>query len=267
MRQIPFSLLFFLLLIASNAEASEKLPKYQLNIPGPHLFSAGPEVYHITREKIGGSSQDGWMLGIHATYERLRHYGFYWAIDGYWAKGKIEGDTRSGKILKSTLTDYQLEGRLGYSLCFPICKKLRLVPYGGYGTFKSINDFEDPTPIPYTLENTFDYWLGGIMALIDFNNCWDLGVHFKYKYPLEPKNKVTDDPVLLDTTLNIGIEVQYEIEVPIRYYWCCRGKNTGITFTPFYRFRHYGQYDNFPNDFNDTRFHIAGMRCLVQVAF
>lgn len=262
---VHFTLLFLLTLTA--VESVEKKFHYQFSIRGPHLFSAGPEVYRITREKKGGSAQDGWMIGIHGTYERLHHYGFYWAIDGYWAKGNIEGETRSGKILKSDLTDRQIEGRFGYSLCFPICQKLRFVPYGGYGSFNSINKFKKPSPIPFKSETNFDYWLGGIITLYDISSCWDMGINLKYKYPLEPKSKISDDPDYDDMKLHIGTEIHYEIEVPFRYYHCWRGKNASVSFTPFYRFRHYGEQENSPFDSIDTRFHIAGARCLFQVIF
>jgi hypothetical protein len=238
-----------------------------LSIKGPHFVSLGPEIYYLKRKKEGGSFQDGMLYGVHGTYERLRHCGFYWAADGYYATGCIEGETKSGKPLKSNLTDSQIEGRLGYSLCYSFCPKLRLIPYAGYGYFRSVNDFKKPSPLLLKFTDEFQYVAGGAMLIIDINPNWDAGVHYKYKYPWEPKCRVSRDPENETLTLNVGTEYQYEIEIPIRYHRCWKGRNIGITLAPFHRFTHYGAQANFPSDVIDTRFRIWGARCMLRAAF
>lgn len=241
------------------------LPLQSLQICGPHTLSIGPEAYYMKRGKKGGSWQDGHLIGFRATYDRLARCGLYMALDGYWATGSLEGESKSGRTLKSDVTEYQTEGRLGFSYTFPQCKRVTWVAYGGYGYFESDNEFVYPSPMIYHSIAQFKYYAGGGMVFVTINDSMDAGFHFKYKFPDEPKCIIDEDPDWGKLTQIMGRENQYEAELPFRYQKCCYGRRLGIQLTPFYRFRHYGQYENFPFDCFDTRFHIWGARLQFQV--
>ncbi len=234
---------------------------------GPHFISLGPESYYIKRKKDGGSWQDGWINGARISYERWKKCGFYWALDGYWAAGSIEGKTKSKKKLKSYLTDYQIEGRIGYSYAFPKSTRVRWIPYAAYGKFCSKNDFKKPSPIPYKITNEFEYYAAGIKTLVQITSCIYGGIHFKYKYPEEPKCKITDDPDYDSLSLTMGRKAQYEIELPFLFLKNWHGKSLALNLTPFYRKRKYGFQENFPFDCIETRFDIWGIRCQLGIMF
>ncbi len=233
----------------------------------PHAFSLGPEVYYLKRTKEGGSWQDGWLYGVSGTYERWPCKGFYWAADGYWATGEIEGKTASGNRLKSTLTQSQIEGRLGYSYCFNCCKSLFLAGYGAYGYFSNENSFKKPSPIPCTFNDNFDYGALGILTQWHFRECWSAGLHFKALFMNESKCNVTDDPDYQNLTQIIGCENQYELYLPLTYSFCWNGFRAETILSPFYRYRHFGFQENFPFDYFDTTYHIYGAKLTLQVVF
>lgn len=238
-----------------------------IQICGPHTLSVGPEAYYLKREKKGGSTQDGCLFGIRGSYDRLERCGLYWALDGYWTTGSIEGKSKSGRTLKSDVTEYQTEARLGYSYTFPQSSCVTWLAYASYGYFESDNLFVDPSPMTYHSIARFKYYATGGMIFITINDCMDGGLHLKYKFPDEPKCIIDEDPEWGVLKQTMGRENQYEVELPFRYQKCCYGRRFGIQFTPFYRYRHYGFYDNFPFDCFDTRFHLWGARLLLQMVY
>ena len=240
-------------------------PLESVRIYGPHFVSLGPEAYHLKRDKKGGSWQDGWLAGFRGSYEKLNDKGLYFSVDGYWATGELEGNSNSGNTLKSDVTEYQAEGRIGGSYSFPKSCCVTWVPYLAYGYFSSHNHFVSPTPLIYKSKSEFYYFAGGAMLLVSIGNCWNAGFHFKYKLPEEPKCIIQNDPFYGTLTLNMGVQTQYEFELPIRYRSQWAGRKTGLMITPFYRFRHYGHQANYPSDCIDTRFHIWGARVLFQM--
>ncbi len=240
-------------------------PLESVRICGPHFLSLGPEAYYMKRSKQGGSWQDGWLYGIRGNYEKLRSTGLYFSADGYWATGELEGKSKSGNTLKSDISEYQAEGRLGFSITFPESCCVTWVPYAGYGYFSSDIDFVSPSTLEYKSTSSFWYFASGGMLLVSINDCWNAGVHFKYKLPDEPKHTIENDPDYGKLVLSIGRKALYEIELPVRYRTCLSGRQVGLIFTPFYRFRRYDSQANYPFDFYDTRFHIWGARLLFQV--
>lgn len=232
-----------------------------------HSIFFGPEIYYIHRKKEGGSRQTGWLYGGNVIYERRISNGFYWALDSYITHGQITGKTRSKKRLKSNLTDTQIDGRLGYSICFQKCKNLILIPYCGYGYLHSKNDFKDPSPIPCEFHNHIQYGLVGVTNSLSLTQRLTAGLQCTAKYVFNGENKIKDDPQYDNITLTIGDEVQYEIEAPFRYTTCWRGREIIANFSPFYRLRHFGGNANYPFDFIDTKFHLYGGTFTVRLCF
>lgn len=236
-------------------------------IKGPHRVFLGPELYHTKRTKKGGSEQTGWLFGGHGNYERKRHNYLYWSLDGYYAYGELNGETPSGKTLKSDITDRQIEGRLGYAFCLKNWKKFTLIPYGGYGYFDSRNDFKKPSPRQCEYFNHFYYGAAGFEASFYPFPCFEFGINFKASFMNEGKCKLKGDPDSGDVTLLIENKTQYEVDLPLRYYACWCDRNIVAIFSPFYRFRHYGGRVNWPYDFIDTKFQIYGAKILLNIVF
>lgn len=224
-----------------------------------HLY-AGPEFYHLRRSKEGGSKQKGWLYGFRGTYERLRcEGGLYYAIDGGVAKGDLNGHTGSGKKLNSTIRDWQIEGRVGYAFSLARLPRVQYVPYAGYGYFHSKNSFKRPA-IPFTYREHFDYGALGIYVWWKSSLCLKAGIHFKAAWMNDAKCKVSHDPEHHHLTLYIGNKKQYEVELPVVYRTCVKGKEINILAAPFFRFRHLGFQENYPFDHFDTRFHLYGIK-------
>jgi len=234
---------------------------------GGHRLLLGPEVYYAKRTKKGGSKQTGWMYGGRLRYERLCPWSFYWAVDGLYAYGCVDGKTGSGSKIKSDLTDAQIEGRLGYTVIFQCLRNLMITLYGGYGYFHGKNCFIDPSPIELRFHNHFQYGAGGILTSVCLSDCLEAGIDFKAKSPFDAKSKVTNDPVYDSVTLNMNNKLQYEVDIPVRYTTCWCDRRIELSFVPFYRFRHYGGMPNFPFDFVDTKFHLYGGRILLDLTF
>lgn len=240
-------------------------PLFAVRVCGPHFISLGPESYYLKRDKKGGSWEDGWLYGIRGSYEKLNERGLYFSLDGYWATGELEGNSNAGNTLKSDIKEYQLEGRIGGSYSFPKSTRVTWVPYLAYGYFSSHHHFVSPSPLTYRSKSDFYYYGGGGMVLVSLGDCWNAGLHFKYKLPEEPKCTIENDPEFGKIVLNIGVHAQYEVELPIRYRSNWLGRQTGLMITPFYRFVHFGGQANHPNDYIDTRFHAWGARLLFQL--
>lgn len=234
---------------------------------GPHRLFIGPEAYYSKRTKEGGSHQNGWLYGGHGTFERRKHGGFYYAVDGYYATGEMKGKTAAGRTLKSEITDQEIEGRLGYSLCLKRLKKMNLIPYGVYGKFHCTNDFKKPSPLPYTFHDRYEYAGGGLDISFFPKPCLECGLNFIAKYMLDGKCKIKNDPENDAITLLIENKMQYEVDLVFRYYTCWKNKNIHAIFAPFFRYRHFGGRMNWPFDYIDTEFENYGARFLLNIFF
>lgn len=256
---ITFAILFFLL--PSLASAFTLFPRDSQH------FNVGPEAYYLHRSKEGKSKQKGWLYGVRGTYERLRcEGGFYWAVDGGWAKGDLKGHTKSGKTLKSTLSDWQVEGRLGYAFSLNRFPSLQFIPYGGYGYLQSKNTFKKPA-IPCTYRESFDYGALGVYVWWRASYCLKAGIHFKEAWMNTAKCKVSNDPDYDHLTLHIGNKNQYEVELPVIYQVCCKGKNITFLIAPFFRYRHLGFQENYPFDHFDTQFRLYGIKTQLLLSY
>lgn len=254
-------LVFFILFTAAAECLNLETIKRQ------HRLFIGPEVYYSKRTKEGGAHQDGWLYGGHGTFERRKHGGLYYAIDGYYATGDMKGKTAAGKTLKSEITDREIEGRLGYSLCIKSWKKLNIIPYGTYGDFYCTNDFKKPSPLPCTYHEHYQYAGGGLDVSFFPAPCLECGVNAAAKYMLNGKCKIKDDPDYDDLNLIIESKLQYEIDLNFRYFTVWKNKPINALFTPFYRYRHFGGRMNWPFDYIDTKFKNYGARILLNIIF
>ncbi|MCB1112507.1 MAG: hypothetical protein H7A37_10075 [Chlamydiales bacterium] len=262
-RSAVASVLVFFCCGIHSAEASSFGRFFQ----GPHQFSLGPEFFHMRRTKEGGGRKDGWLYGVHFRYDRVRPCSLYWGMDAYWAKGTLRGSTSSGSPCKSIKTDMNVEGRLGYTFAIPRVSHLLFSPYVGGGGFWGINNFQDPTPVPIKLRNTFQFVSLGFRSQISCSPSIDLGLNFATKFMLDGRSNVCDDPIFDDDTLIMESKNHYEVEVPITYTYCCGDRTYQWILEPFYRYRHYGHHDNFPFDFLETRFQIFGVMLLMSTSF
>lgn len=220
-------------------------------------FLIGPEIYYAQREKGGGTKQTGWLYGGRALYERKIPCGFYWALDGYYAYGKLHGNGSSGSKLKSELTEKEIEGRLGYSLCFKSCKNFTITPFGCYGYYCNTNKFVDPSPLEITYHDSYQYGGGGISLALPFTRCFTAELIFNANYSFQAKSLIKDDEYD-DIKLIVENKIQYQASLPLRYAACIRGWKMIIEFAPFYRSRHFGERPNYPFDFIKTKFQNYG---------
>lgn len=260
-------LIFFAFLVIQTFFI-EKSFALNLNIlKEPQIVYLGPEVYYLKRTKEGGSKQDGWMFGGRVLYERRKSCGFYWAVNGLYAYGNINGKTSSGRILKSTLTEAEIEGRLGYTFCFKFCSSFSFTPYGGYGRYYCKNDFKHPSPLTCTYRDSFDYGIGGFIATKRFNPNFETSLDFSFKQMFTGKSSISHDPEYGHVCLKIRNEIQYEVAVPVIYTTCWKNRVLKLYAAPFYRYRHFGGLLNFPFDFIDTEFRSYGLRFMVYLSY
>ena len=236
-------------------------------LKGAYRIMLGPEVYHTKRTRKGGTHQEGYLYGGHASFERIRRRSIYWGVEGYYANGWANGKTASGSRLKSDVYEYDIEGRIGYTFMKKSCFKLLFVPYGGYGRFVGINKFKSPSPVLFKFRNTLEYVSAGFLSSLTCSPLISVGLNVKVKWVTEGKNRVTDDPDFNDVTQLMKNKAQYEVDVPLRIFYFSRIACFKTTIVPFYRYRHYGGRENFPFDLFDTKFRIYGLRLMLSLQF
>lgn len=232
-----------------------------------HRVLVGPEVYYMTRSRDGGTEQTGTLYGFSFLYERVRHYGIYWGLEGRYAVGTLQGHDGNDKDIKSHKRDSDLEGSLGFTYQFSKAGKcLSLTPIVGGGYFWGKNDFVDPSPLTVNYRGQFSYYLLGILATLYWNDQISVGLRYKVKKMLEGECRVSDIPESDDLKQVMENENQYELELPIQISRV-EGRFWQWLVTPFYRSRHYGKRENFPRDFLDTRFKMYGVKGSIEVNF
>lgn len=233
-----------------------------LPICGHATLSIGPEIYHQDRNKDGGEDQNGTLVGTRLRYERLAPCCLYWGVDGYYATGRLWGN----KDHRSRAHDAQIEGRLGYTLCFPRCRHLLVSPYGAYGYFQGINKLRSPKSVRF--RNSFQYGAVGFRTELPLSEECCVGLNFKAKFSNNGVCKIEDHCLKKTIHLDIDEAFHYEIDLPIHYVVCA----WDLTFEPFYRFRHYGGRATTLNNhqviiFRDTEFRSYGGRLLLNSCF
>lgn len=221
-------------------------------------FAIGPECYWVVRNKAGGTRQTGTLWGGRATFERLKRYGWYAGADILYASGTLDGKSNGKHKIRSTLTDTNVEGRLGYTLQHKSNCGLSFTPFFGIGYFKEINNFSHPTPIPAHFHNTFSYIPLGFLSHAYLTSQFGIGLNFKVRYLFRHNIKVTHDPDHMKLHLHYQENLQYRVEVPLTYDQCICSRLWRFNLVPFYEYRNYGQLANFPFDFIETKFQIYG---------
>lgn len=235
---------------------------------GANNFWAGPEIYHATRTRQGGTKQKGTLLGVAIGYERIQRCRFYYGVDGYLAQGQMNGHNGFDDYITSNLTDTQVEGRFGYTWQLKHGCRALLIPFIGYGYFHENNDFNDPSPLPVTYHDSFQYFLTGFITGATLSTRFDIFTSLKAKYSIDGHSRVTNDPDDLEPiTLRMESAWQWRVDFGTVYRLFKNSKRLYLVLAPFYEFRHYGGRISYPYDFKDTKFNIWGGQMLFNCRF
>jgi hypothetical protein len=231
------------------------------------LFFGGPEIYHISRWREGGTKQRGRCDGVRAGIERWQPDAIYYSADAFFSEGRLKGQTASGRSLQSELTDFILEGRVGYTFQQTTERRPFITLFGGYGYFYETNDFSYPSPIPFKFTDTFNYVVAGFLSGINLTPLLSIGINFKVRFMMNGESQVTEDPLFEEVNLVMNNETHYRVEIPVSFLLCTPWPNLEASLVPFYEFRHFGGREGFPFDFIDTKFSLVGVRSALAYRF
>ncbi|CUI16719.1 hypothetical protein PNK_1102 [Candidatus Protochlamydia naegleriophila] len=224
---------------------------------GANQLFIGPEVYYVKRTKKAGAEQDGYLYGVRLGYERIKRYKLYVGLDFLYANGDLKGKVEDQRI-KSSLTDINVEERIGYTFAAKCGWRPSFTPFIGVGRFWEKNEYKHPTPIRFHFHNRFLYIPVGFLSQIYVSSCFSVGLNFKARIILDGKNCVSNDPQFGKIHQCYDEKIQYRVELPLSYYSCWCNHEMAISLVPFYEYRHYGQRVNFPFDFIETKFNLYG---------
>ena len=228
------------------------------SLPGQFLFKAGPETYHLRREREGGTNQDGWITGVRLGFDRIKRYKMYLGCDYLYATGPLQGSTATGRALSSYITDETLEGRVGYTFRQKDTREAFISPFVGYGYFREVNAFYSPSPIPCKFTDTFHFAALGFLSGVNFTPLLSMGINFKLRFMQGGESKVSDDPIYDTVFLKMHDEIQVRLDVPFMLSPYKTRHSFGLLFSPFYEFRHFGGREGFPFNYKDTKFYLYG---------
>lgn len=217
----------------------------------------GPEIYYVKRLKEGGGKQDGMLYGIRAGYERINRYKFYYALDGLYSQGTLNGKTKENHI-RSEFTNSNIETRFGYTLQYKYWPGYSFTPFVGIGYMWEYSQYKKPSPIKVHFDNRFPYIPFGFISSLFVGKHLQVGLNFKMRFLWDGKQKVTHDPQYKNLIQCYEDHFQYRIELPIAYYFCWKCEMIAVRITPFYEYRHYGHSINYPFDFLDTKYEFYG---------
>lgn len=221
------------------------LPSYLL----AHTLSLGPEAYYVERTRATGANQTGVLYGGQIGYNRIKKWTTYWGVDAYYASGILHGEnTSTGRPLKSSLTDWQIEGRVGFTLPY-------ITLFGGYGYLEERINFMPPSRTTFHYREAIEYIVCGFLSRLNITPLFSMGLNAKAKWMTQGKSHVSNDPNNDPISLLMNNEWQYRIELPFNY---VVKKGFEASFIPFYEFRHYGGHESYPYDFIDTQYQIWG---------
>src|ERR1700733_6295375 len=211
----------------------------------PYWITAGSETYHFHRAREGGTHQSGRIDGLRVGIDRIKRYGWYIGADYLYAKGQLKGETATGRLVRSELTDQIYEVRLGFTLQQKNCKHPFITPFVGWGNFKEINDFFLPSPLPCKFTDTFAYYT------IAFFPWWSFHTSLLWGCNRSLFDKVN---------LLIKDEMHIRGDLPLIYMPCGSLLGIGFQLAPFYEYRHFGGREGFPFNFRDTKFYLYGTK-------
>lgn len=223
---------------------------------GVEVF-CGPEIYYVKRTKEGGAEQTGTLYGVRLGYEKVKRYKFYYAVDGLFSQGILKGKANENTI-KSELTNSSIETRFGYTFQAKYWPCFSLTPFVGVGYIWEYSQFLHPSPLKVHFDNRYPYIPFGFLSSFFISDRWQIGLKFTARFTWDGKQKVTHDPEHHSLVQCYEDHMQYRVELPIAYYYCWCGQSLGVRLTPFYEYRRYGTYVNFPFDFIDTKLNFYG---------
>lgn len=226
----------------------------------PYQVYVGEESYYFWRHRENGTKQNGRIDGVRVGADRIKCYGWYVGADYLYASGHLSGKSGKGSRLSSTLTDQIFEARFGYTFQNRSCERSFITPFVGWGCFKEVNDFFPPSKLTCKFTDSFNFIVAGFLSGVNLTPLLSMGINFKVRFMQDAKCEVTDDPERSDATLLIEDETLYRLEIPFTYTSCHSFLGIGGQVVPFYEFRHFGGREGHPFDFNDTKFHLLGMR-------
>jgi len=244
--------LFFAVSSSLYSTEYKKTPGFQLYV--------GPEIYHVHRKKESGSKQDGMVYAVHAGYDRIERYKFYFGFDALYGEGVLSGKNRANDCLRSNFSDTYAEGRLGYTLQSKCRWRPQLTPYFGLGYFIEKNDFTHPKEMPFHFKTTYLYAVAGFLSQLKLTDRLDVGFNFKFKYPYNVNCRASHDPLQNDFTQGVKEKPHYRVELPLTYRCFENSDHLRVSLIPFYELRRYGYHPNFPCDFLETRLDIYGIQ-------
>jgi hypothetical protein len=238
--------------------------------PHPHpvlspIFYLGPEAYYLKRRLETGTRQEGSLYGVRAIFERILPMSFYYAFDGYWAKGHLTGHSSRRFPIHSDMTDRDIEARLGYTLWLRCIPRFYLTPLIGFGYFSETNDFEPPTTFIVLFRTHFAYVPIGFLTRFYLTSQLSVGVDYKVKITMDGRTEICD-PNRGDGHLNFSFRRHRQLDIPIRYRFCGRARNLEVQLALFWRERRYGRRPG-EQDFFETRITISGARIMLGYDF
>lgn len=236
------------------------------NCAPPNQLLFGPQWFHLKRVREGGVEQNGNLVGVYASYDRVKRYNIYLGAEGSYARGPIKGSIDDIGNLHSKFTDGWVEGRIGYTFQQKSEYFFSFTPYLGVGYATEKNNFGSKSPLPIHFKTYFYYPSIGFKSSAVVWNDVLLALNFRARYPYEPKCRVSHDPDNESVNQRIGEKWQYRVELPISYAIPCT-KPWGISIIPFYEYRPYGAHINFPFDYFDTKLTLWGVSATLSLNF
>jgi hypothetical protein len=231
-----------------------------------HQAYVAPEIYHVERTREQ-SKQQGYLYGVRFGYDYIKRYAFYFGFEGLYAQGTLKGHGVESVRVKSSLTDKNLEGRVGYTFQMKGWPHASFTPFFGIGYFWEWNHYKHPSPLKIHLDNQFCYIPVGFLSNVYLSSCFSVGVDFKARFLLSGRTKISHDDEFSDMTQNYEEKLQYRVDVPLTYYFCLCQRQSAVALVPFYEYRHYGYRAHFPFDFLDTKFKIYGVNLKLYYPF
>lgn len=260
---LKLALLFQLSIASLHAESCWR----KLFCGGVQSAAIGPVWYYRVRERFLPTPTDestqisrmtGNLWGIHLEYDRIRKGSLYWAAEGQWAQTEMNGTTRLGSGLNALATDWFAEGRLGWTCNLKMYACPSATFYTGVGYYEEILKFGLPSPAEITSDLSFTYVPFGLIVRAWLTYGFWIGVRAVAMLPLnDPTDKIQFDPLFGNYTIHAGSKLQFRVELPIQWnFSCC----LGMRVTPFYWNYRYGDREEFPTNFIETKTSMAGVR-------
>lgn len=227
-------------------------------LSNPNEVVFGPQTYHLTRIRKGGTNQDGMLYGWRSSYDYIRRYKFYWGAEGAYGRGTLRGKSgNDGSHLKSRFTEYSVEGRLGYTLQTK-GEHYSFTPFVGLGYFLETNHYIKPSPVGLHFNNRFYYGALGFLSHIWLTENLKVGARFTAEFSYDGKVKVSHDPHYQDVDLHYLQKIHYWGALPIDYRFCLCDYAVDLRLEPFFEFRNYGKKIAIPFDFQETKIYLYG---------